>query len=1069
MPQAPGMASRIPATEWEAHKALITRLYVSEDKTLDEVKQYMKEHCGFVASKAQYIRKVNVNWKLRKYSTKEEWEHASSLVSKRKAEGKATQLMMNGKTVSHKKRKKEMRRYPTSQIQQTVSGQGLYYDLEQNIIPLHGLFTPSPSSSNDHSALDEFSSLLSSATRVQNMEDPAGPPEFRADELIPTRYGHDTRLQPHQPTWLTLFHSLVFLCTNSLLESSQATDQFLKLVLSGGYLEQLKQILITKMLTTDMFAVHLLFSSLTIESKESLELFHFLLQHGTSPNSVRLLDGIGGVRWTILQKAVAEGHQDAVALLVKLEADPNEFPDPSYSESPLNLALKKADSSSIAEILIHGGADVNYCPTGSPFVRLPLFQAIANKDHEGVRILLRAGADPNYIQPSQLTALHCAIDLGDLDMLNTLIQAGANPNSLCQTGNLLALMENRLNAKGNWHSSMKLASTPIQMAVQRGDYVAVERLMAAGATLDNLVEPDLYNDLVLPLSKRWRPQDISQILFQDDTVEFVLSEGADHRPRHRYLPSPLQTACGLKGHGEKQRIVEILLTKGADINALPAWYEGRTALQAAAEAGDYDLVEDLVRRGADINAPAATNKGLTVLQAAIKSGHRNVVDLLLGLLQQQRELKVTSAIWRDGTNYLETAISAGNVQLLDAILRSWSDAGRQCPDEHIVTVLSMAIKRGFTSLVQRLLDASPIIAFGGNACTILCEAIWERNDEIFGMLIDQFVGIDFNVTLPGNPTPLWVALHQNQEDMARRLIEAGADVDRYSPHVCPSNHLDSHKPARRLETPMKQAIRCSRDDGQIDDGARMVRMLVDAGANVNRLVDETSTPLRYAVVRGEYDIAKFLIHNGADPNAKFAGNVGFPIHAEDISFDMCVLLLDAGADVNTPPIWPTRLTALQRAVRDSDRELVDLLLAEGADINAPAFWRDGRTALQAAALHNNFELVKILVARGADINAEPAQESGATALQYAAINGHINMAIFLLDNGALIGAPACLVEGRTALEGAAEHGRLDMIHLLLENDEDPDTIEERCQDAAEFAENEHFPIISKLLREYKAP
>jgi ankyrin repeat protein len=125
--------------------------------------------------------------------------------------------------------------------------------------------------------------------------------------------------------------------------------------------------------------------------------------------------------------------------------------------------------------------------------------------------------------------------------------------------------------------------------------------------------------------------------------------------------------------------------------------------------------------------------------------------------------------------------------------------------------------------------------------------------------------------------------------------------------------------------------------------------------------------------------------------------------------------------------------------------------------------------LQLAARHGNHQIVTCLVENGAAVNAAPAAKRGATALQYAAINGNLRMAVFLLENGARVDAKAADVDGRTALEGAAEHGRLDMVYLLLENDEEPHTIEERCRNAAEFAEAEHHNVIARILRDYKRP
>ncbi|KAG9500916.1 hypothetical protein J7337_006597 [Fusarium musae] len=113
MPQAP----RIPPALWEAERPRITELYVNQDKTLDDVIQIMTES-GFHATRAQYIRKVNVNWKLQKNYTKEKWQHASALVTKREAEGKTTQLSIDGKVIPEKRRKKELRRYHVPQLEE---------------------------------------------------------------------------------------------------------------------------------------------------------------------------------------------------------------------------------------------------------------------------------------------------------------------------------------------------------------------------------------------------------------------------------------------------------------------------------------------------------------------------------------------------------------------------------------------------------------------------------------------------------------------------------------------------------------------------------------------------------------------------------------------------------------------------------------------------------------------------------------------------------------------------------------------------------------------------------------
>ena len=344
--------------------------------------------------------------------------------------------------------------------------------------------------------------------------------------------------------------------------------------------------------------------------------------------------------------------------------------------------------------------------------------------------------------------------------------------------------------------------------------------------------------------------------------------------------------------------------------------------------------------------------------------------------------------------------------------------------------------------------------------------------------------------------------------IAQDLIVSGVDVNRSS--LC----IDRVKGKRR-ETPMAQASLCElciqNDPGHVCP----VDLLMMSGANVDDLADGSMTALLLALKAGNNKVVERLLLHGANPNIRDSET---RLHAFDIALakeywvwplfstlkslidhgfecngklndetiihkfskeltngiwsgdwqpvEFAELLIDAGAEVNTPPTEESPMTALQYAIDVREEELIDILLGAGADVHAPAFWKNGKTALQAACNDGNLELVKSLVARGVDINAQPASHYGATALQFAAIQGHIEMCIFLLENGALINAPAALVGGRTALQGAAEHGRLDMIFLLLENDQD-DGLEERCREAAKFAEKESRFEIAQILRDYK--
>jgi ankyrin repeat protein len=84
-------------------------------------------------------------------------------------------------------------------------------------------------------------------------------------------------------------------------------------------------------------------------------------------------------------------------------------------------------------------------------------------------------------------------------------------------------------------------------------------------------------------------------------------------------------AAAERGHVDT---VRVLLENNAAVNAPPAADGGRTALQAAAEGGHIDTVRVLLQNNAAVNAPPAGDGGRTALQAAAERGHVELSKLL---------------------------------------------------------------------------------------------------------------------------------------------------------------------------------------------------------------------------------------------------------------------------------------------------------------------------------------------------------------------------------------------------------------------------------------------------------
>jgi cytohesin len=161
---------------------------------------------------------------------------------------------------------------------------------------------------------------------------------------------------------------------------------------------------------------------------------------------------------------------------------------------------------------------------------------------------------------------------------------------------------------------------------------------------------------------------------------------------------------------------------------------------------------------------------------------------------------------------------------------------------------------------------------------------------------------------------------------------------------------------RQRETPMHKAV----SNNNLD----VVRMLISAGAKIPD-TPETDTALHVAARLGYTDMARVLLDNGVDPNITDERS-RTPLHVavSEGHRDIAQLLLGAGADVgardrpgNTP---------LHDAAASGNIGTIEVLLAAGADINA----RDdrGRTPLHEAARKGRTEAAAYLIQAGAQAN-----------------------------------------------------------------------------------------------------
>ncbi|KAI0547122.1 hypothetical protein F4679DRAFT_555375 [Xylaria curta] len=153
-------------------------------------------------------------------------------------------------------------------------------------------------------------------------------------------------------------------------------------------------------------------------------------------------------------------------------------------------------------------------------------------------------------------------------------------------------------------------------------------------------------------------------------------------------------------------------------------------------------------------------------------------------------------------------------------------------------------------------------------------------------------------------------------------------------------------------------------------------------------------------------------------------------------------LIDSGADITahaTTFHHGGYYDPIQIASQCWDQKLVLALLEHDADINSPALMYSGRTPLQAACMvasdseesdRTQMDFVRFLLRNNVDVNAPAGAKYGFTALQLAANGGNLQLLSLLLSHGALVNMPNHSMR-KCALDCAAANGRLDALHFLL--------------------------------------
>ena len=397
-------------------------------------------------------------------------------------------------------------------------------------------------------------------------------------------------------------------------------------------------------------------------------------------------------------------------------------------------------------------------------------------------------------------------------------------------------------------SEIEAMTQALIQAAENGDIATMQRLLVDGANING--QDDRGRTAVMAATHGR----------QVEAVRTLIDAGADINIRDHRSDNPFLYA-GAEGLLE---ILQLTIEANADPTLTNRF--GGTALIPACERGHVEIVRELLTRTAvDVNH--VNNLGWTgLLEAIILSDggarHQEIVQLLM---DYGANVNIAD---KDGVTPLHHAQRRGYSNIEQILLDTIASRNAQ---------LITAADQGDLETVKRLVAiGTSVEARDPNGRTALIAAAYRNDLPIVDVLIAA--GADVNAKDQTQQSAYLIATSDGFLELLQRTFKAGADVhstDSFNGtgliRAAERGHVEIVQELLKTDikidhvnnlgwTALLEAIMFGNGD---ERHTEVVRLLVEAGANVNLADREGETPLSHARRRGYQNIVVMLEKAGA--------------------------------------------------------------------------------------------------------------------------------------------------------------------------------------------------------------